>query len=298
MKNSQNIKREEFDAICNNLLTIIIPKTLTDGIKTQTVSKEIYGTEKTISTTAILTHPSENLIHSIAKRVAISYCIINSYENNQDIDLIKIWPYLSKSLKVLNELPLIASVGSQGFISIPIYRQQSDDVKILRLHIWDNSIDKLIDLEKNAQFSIHSHLFHATSQILCGEIKNTMITVNYSPKVSEYSEYQIKWRKIKNNLSDNNLKSELINTEKLVSIQNISEERYTLNKRYSIKEGDFHISNYSKKHTITASVFLFNSKTGRIESSKTIGPKHLAKAPELNYPEMNVLTLLEKIDTL
>jgi len=206
------------------------------------------------------------------------------------------WPHIEESLKLLNESPLIASVGSQGFISIPIYRQHKDEIKILRLHIWDNSIDKISDVSEISKFSIHSHLFHSTSQILCGEIQNTRITINDMPKETEFSEYEIKWINIENNSNDNNLKSELINTNKLVGVENNIKEKYTKNQRYSIKAGDFHVSNYSKEHSVTASIFLFNSKKGRIESSKTIGPKQLIKAPELNYPKINISPLLDKID--
>lgn len=296
MYNSCFIKKADFESICENLLTIIIPKKLSNNIKTKTISKEIYGNKEIISVDALFSNEPTNLITIIAKRIAISYYIINSFENDLEVDMQIIWPHIVKSLKLLNESPLFASVGSQGFISIPIYRQHTCDVKILRLHIWDNSIDKIIDISKISKFSIHSHLFHATSQILCGEIQNTRITISDTPKETGFSEYEINWINIENNLNDNNLKSELINTNKLVSIENNIKEQYIKNQRYTVDAGDFHVSNYSKDYSVTASIFLFNSKKGRIESSKTIGPKHLIKAPELNYPKMDITPLFDKID--
>ena len=296
MYNSCFIKKVDFENICENLLTIIIPKKLSNNIKTKTISNEIYGNKEVISVDALFCNEPTNLSRVIAKRIAISYCIVNSFENDLEINMQIIWPHLVESLKLLNEFPLFASVGSQGFISIPIYRQHTHDIKILRLHIWDSSIDKLIDISKISKFSIHSHLFHTTSQILCGEIQNTRIKINDTPQKTGFSEYEIKWINTKNNLDDNNLKSELINTNKLVNVENNIIEQYTKNQRYFVNAGDFHASNYSKDYSVTASIFLFNSKKGRTESSKTIGPKHLIKAPELNYPKMDITPLLDKID--
>jgi hypothetical protein len=196
-----------------------------------------------------------------------------------------------------SESPIKASLGSQGFLSIPIYRNHNrNEVKIIRLHIWSTSFSGLVDHMHSEHFSIHSHLFHAESHIICGTVYNNRYVTSEIKNDCNKSIYEICWNEVLNDRSDNSLKSELANTKRSVCLSTGPKEKFDKGSNYVIKAGDFHKSGFDENQDIAATILVFDSKKGRTESSQVIGPYEMGKAPELKYPEVEISGLLNKID--
>jgi Leucine-rich repeat (LRR) protein len=117
---------------------------------------------------------SDNYISSFIYRLVGVKEIIFCRENKKQLDTSEVWKMISKSIRIIPSELTISSIGSQGFLSIPLYKQDAslENFDFIRLHIWDDSLDKYMDLQKCQDFSIHSHTFFAKSWIITGKVKN------------------------------------------------------------------------------------------------------------------------------
>ncbi len=296
-KNSFMISKNYFEEIYDNLISLTIPKEYLIEVNKNEILTTVFGDKNEINDIYLLNYKSNILNESscqLIKRIGLIYQIDISNENNRAIIPKDIWDNLYKSITFFATSPLTASIGSQGFLSLPLYRNQNNsEVKIIRFHIWSTSFKNHI---KESAFSIHSHLFHAKSHILCGSIYNTRYQVLESQKESNNSIYEIIWNSTSNNISDNSLKSELKNTKRKVFLTNDDREIYSKNDSYEVDAGDFHVSEFDESKSIGATLFTFNSRNGRVNNSQVIGPYDLEKAPEINYSEIEITGILKKID--
>lgn len=223
-------------------------------------------------------HIIDIYLSAILKRVVVVKLCLMAREGKK-LDLNFIWNLLYKSLITLSAEDIISSIGSQGFLSIPLYRLDMDKAKFefLRLHIWDSSLDKYIDKQKTAHFSIHSHQFHANSWILAGEIINIRYKVETSLNETDFNHFEIKWNNSKNAV--NQKTSVAMNTGEYVSVETTANEKYTSGDTYEIEAGEFHASTNSSQ--VSSTLFLFSTLKSRVDKSFVIGPS-IIKESEVN----------------
>ncbi|PSL22375.1 hypothetical protein CLV42_1221 [Chitinophaga ginsengisoli] len=215
---------------------------------------------------------------TIKHRVAAVSLVLADYNRDSEceslaIDNKAVWPHIYESIINLKPADIIATIGSQGFLSIPLFH--SDDknghFEFLRLHIWDQSFAGYIDKEKTHMFSIHCHQFHAQSHILLGELKNCRFSVIESASPTDHSFFEIVWNSIE---KVNQKTSNAINTGTFVLVNETAKEMYAANDQYEIEAGEFHTSTVSDDCT-TATLFLFTGKKGKVERSYVVGPSEI-----------------------
>jgi hypothetical protein len=240
---------------------------------------------------------SSNL-EAIKYRIAAVWLILYDFhEHPTSGDQIKtelIWPLIYKSLISLDGADILATIGSQGFLSIPLYHQDKKNncFEFLRLHIWDKSFMDYIDWEKTNTFSIHSHQFNAQSRVLLGEIGNRRYKVDESALTTDHSFFRIEW----NNLEDVNQKtSNAVNTGKFVSIELSEGETYKRGATYEIIAGEFHKSEVEIE-TTSATLFLFSSQKGKVEKSFVIGPATIETSTVNRKVVIDPKPILEKLN--
>ena len=243
------------------------------------------------------------VVKAYIKRIVLVFLLLDAARNSKPSDFVKeekkeLWDLIYESLIILNGGKLLASIGSQGFLSIPLYRMETKegDVEILRLHIWDKTLDKFIDNKAVSDFSIHSHKFYARSWILCGEVLNTNYELDDKQEGSDLSYFKISWANSTFDAKDNSRKSTLLNTEIQVNIKNYSFACYRAGNSYEICAGEFHKSAVNPDFDITSTLFLFSTQYGEVEHSFVLGPKDLKQAPKHNYSELDAMYLLRKLN--
>lgn len=213
---------------------------------------------------------THSYLEAIKYRIAAIFLILKDFHeiSNNQCQLIPgklIWSMVYKSIVNLNGSDILATIGSQGFLSIPLYHQDKKDISFdfLRLHVWDKSFVDQIDWEKTKTFSIHSHQFHAQSRILLGEIENQRYEIEESATSSDYSFFNIEW----NNLENVNQKSSnAVNTGRFVKVAANNKELYQRDSAYEVAAGDFHKSEVNINCT-SATLFLFSSTKGKVDRS-------------------------------
>ncbi|WAC02162.1 hypothetical protein N7U66_20705 [Lacinutrix neustonica] len=185
-------------------------------------------------------------LKSVCNRLIAISKIQNAKEQNIQFDIKEVWNLLYLSISNLPDGSIISSVGSQGFLSIPLYRYLKDmaEFEFIRLHIWDDSLNQHISTDNRKKFSIHSHAFHARSWILAGSILNERYSVNTTSHKKENSLFEIKYNKTVRKVNKHT--SNAVNTKTNVEIKKISKEQYFPFSSYEINAGDYHKSRYIK----------------------------------------------------
>lgn len=235
-----------------------------------------------------------NWYRSVALRIEVIRMLMET--DAIDIDVRAIWPKLSESIKILPGEAFSATIGSQGFLSIPLYKFDSElnNFEFIRLHIWDESINKYVNKDTRDNFSIHSHAFNAKSIILCGELINERFKVKESLNPTGKSYFKINYDSTLNNI--NRHTSTANNTSEPAIVQKISCENYYPGGTYFIKAGEFHKSGVNEYAGTAATIFLFKSDNRRPETSFVIGPDNVLNSEVNREVIIDPIDLIEKID--
>ena len=127
----------------------------------------------------------------------------------KDLNIKFVWNLIAKSIRIIPIDYTISSIGSQGFLSIPLYKKDNslDTFDFIRLHIWDDSLDKLIDVEKMENFSIHSHTFFAKSWIITGKIINDRYDFTTNSDDGEHSFFEVVYNNSLNQVNQHSSKA-------------------------------------------------------------------------------------------
>lgn len=293
------ISRSQFTHISENLLTEILNEEQSQTIDLKNFVLRLFDGKYELTYKELLNNNTEfsPIRRALLKRVVLVDYALWKFRENETINTNFVWRLIFETLLFFKKDDFIASVGSQGFLSIELYRYESptNDRKILRLHIWDNSFTKEFEKTHSKKHIIHSHLFNAQSHILSGTIRNKRYNISESKNKTDLSLYKINWKKSSKTDDKYKRRSNLEEFEKNISINEISTEEVHASQNYSISIDEFHSSESLNSDTPTATIFLFDSSKGKSEFSKVVGPKN-DKNPDFSYSDINILPLLYQID--
>lgn len=236
------------------------------------------------------------------KSVTLRMVAICELRNNRDlglkVDIKKIWNLITESILILPINATISSIGSQGFLSIPLFKYDIEKEKFdfIRLHIWDTSLSKYINMETCENFSRHTHSFNAESWIVCGKVINDRFKVDISDTPSDYSLFIVGYNKSINEVNQHT--SSAINSNTFVHINQISHETYMQGGSYVINAGDFHKSGSEGENGLSATLFSFCAQKGLVNQSYVVGPSHLTNSEINRKMQIDPTELLTRIDKM
>jgi hypothetical protein len=254
------------------------------------------STEKSIQEILdIINIIDDNFIKSLLLRIISIREIMYCRENEKKSNIKYIWDLVSKSIRLIPVEYTISSIGSQGFLSIPLFKKDISltTFDFIRLHIWDDSLDIFMDLEKTKDFSIHSHTFFAKSWIITGKIINDRYEFVTNEDDGEHSFFEVVYNNSLNKVNQHTSKA--VNKNVNTKLYLVSQEIHSPMGYYEIKPSKLHKSGHVNSPKCSATFFSFTGKDGLGESF-VIGPKSI-KESEINRKIMiNPNTLLDKID--
>jgi hypothetical protein len=259
---------------------------------------DVWNSEGTIDSKRLVAYAesSSNIFHkSIAYRIAGVIKLQNARDTEAKLDIHATWKLIYESLKILPKDAIPASIGSQGFLSIPLYRYNynMNNFEYLRLHIWDKSLAGFIDLEKQKQFNIHSHAFHAQSWIITGRVTNNRYKVSFNPIGNENSLFEIRYDKT---ITRTNRHTSLAaNTEIPVDLEHFEKNTFEIGDTYEIPIDEFH-SSLTNEAELTATFFSFAAKYGMAKKSFVVGPSNISESEINRKQTYNAESLLNKIN--
>lgn len=217
-------------------------------------------------------------------------------DNDLQLDVKNVWRLISKSIRIIPSSYTISSIGSQGFLSIPLFKNDKtlESFDFLRLHIWDDSLNKFMDLQRVEDFSIHSHTFFAKSWVLTGKIINDRFEFIKDSDKSKHSFFKVVYNDSLNEVNQHTSKA--LNENIDAELIKVSEEVHHEMAVYEIKPSKLHKSGHKNSPNCSATFFSFTGKDG-LGKSFVIGPKHI-KESEVNR-KMNISPtyLLDKINS-
>lgn len=232
--------------------------------------------------------------NSLIRRLIGVREIIFSRQSNEILDIKFVWNLIKDSINLIPSQYIISSIGSQGFLSIPLYKsdEELNNFDFIRLHIWDDSLDELMDLEKNENFSIHSHTFFARSWIITGKIINNRYDYTFDHVNSTHSLFKVHYNDSLNKMNKHTsiAKNENINVE----LKILSEELHFPQGYYEISSGKLHQSGHKDSPNASATFFSFTGKEGLSESI-AIGPRHIQFSEVNRKIIIDPTMLIEKI---
>lgn len=239
---------------------------------------------------------SDNYLRSFIYRLVGVKEIIYCRENKKHVNTNEVWKLISKSIRIIPSELTISSIGSQGFLSIPLYKKDLslETFDFIRLHIWDDSLDKFMDLQKCQDFSIHSHTFFAKSWIITGKVKNDRYEYETDVDYTTHSFFEVQYNKSLNEVNQHSSKA--VNKNINARLFKTSEEVHYAKGYYEIEPSKLHQSGQLNSPNSSATFFSFTGKDGLGESF-VIGPKEIIES-EINR-KMNIspIYLLDKIDS-
>jgi hypothetical protein len=291
------LSKGQFKSIGDNILKHIITKDHHTRIDFDNLLIRIYSDKNVLDYGQILEKKSLNeslSAQSFIKLVVLSDYSLKAFKSRERINTQFIWRLIFDCLLFFNQNKPTAGVGSQGFLSIELYRYESErNRKILRLHIWDDSFGNYFHGNDFEKYKVHSHLFHAQSHVLVGNIVNERYEIVGSKEPSENSLYKIVWNSYNDEMGLQKRKSELNVELNDVKLKKLSSETITMGQEYSVSINEYHSS--QSIGSTTATLFLFNSDEGLNDFSKVVGPKN---DPEtgFKYEQINFFPSLYNID--
>jgi hypothetical protein len=252
-------------------------------------------TKTTLELINIADQVPDTFISSFIYRLVGVKEIIFCREKSKQLDTKEVWNLISKSIRIIPSELTISSIGSQGFLSIPLYKKDAslENFDFIRLHIWDDSLDKYMDLQKCSDFSIHSHTFFAKSWIIIGKVKNDRYEFETNSNDAKHSFFDVQYNKSLNEVNQHSSKA--VNKKIDAKLFKTSEEIHFPKGFYEIKPSKLHQSGHLNSPHPSATFFSFTGKDGLGESF-VIGPKDLLES-EINR-KMNIppIYLFDKID--
>ena len=235
-------------------------------------------------------------LKSVINRIIAITEFQNARSKNKKINIVRLWCLISESITIIPAYSTIASIGSQGFLSIPLlnYKEEMLDFDFIRLHIWDKSLIEYIDKFALENFSKHTHSFHAQSWVLYGEIVNN----RYSIEVDNHAKsslFKIEYNKTLSKINQHS--SEAINTGINISIKNIGQEIYVAQDSYEVEKGDYHSSESGSPDGLSASLFSFTARNKVITQSKVVGPRDIKVSKINRKKHIDPTNLIDKISS-
>lgn len=251
------------------------------------LANQLFSDKSAIQTVDIIEvlETTEDPEHrSVLQRVIAIIEIIEARDNGKTIDLKKVWNHIKQSIESVPLEHTISSIGSQGFLSIPLYKYDSNlhEFDFIRLHIWDKKLFKLMDMEKCKLFGIHTHTFFAKSWIITGTLLNERFDYTLDTNNPTHSIFKVIYNDSLNKVNQHS--SRAINQHVDVEILKTVSEVYAAGSTYEIEAGKFHRSNFIDDGNTAATFFSFTGKHG-LSKSIVLGPKDIEES-EINRKEM------------
>lgn len=233
---------------------------------------------------------------SVSKRILGILLIQESREEDINLNLKNCWRFISESIRMIPSENTISSIGSQGFLSIPLFKfmNKMSMFEFIRLHIWDKSLEKHIDQKASTNFSIHTHSFHAHSWIITGKIINDRYIVTESKETTPHIRFTINYNKT---LSRINQHTSTASNDNIYVVPNqISHEVYMSGGSYQIKAANYHNSGTEDRDGLSATFFCFTAKNGMVNTSYVVGPAEQQESEINRRMHIDPKYLLEKIE--
>lgn len=242
-------------------------------------------------------HQNDKYLLSVSKRICAVRLIQEARDQNRELDLKKIWTLISESISALPNDCVISSVGSQGFLSIPLFKydETMDKFEFIRLHIWDDSLSNYVKKDVSNDFSIHSHSFLAQSWVILGNVINERYSVDKVSEDTKFSLFKIDYNKTLNEVNQHT--SVAVNTNSNVNLKKISYEEHFSGSTYKIKTGKFHKSGSKGNHGLSATFFSFTSDTNKIPKSYVVGPSNINDSEINRKMYIDPLYLVDEISS-
>jgi hypothetical protein len=262
-------------------------------------SDEVFNKDGILDLSSLLKFSdaqSNNYIKSVSKRFVAVMGIIHSRETKKDLDIKNTWNLISDSISIIPNEDTISSIGSQGFLSIPLYKNDNvlDEFDFIRLHIWDISLLEFIDIDTCENFSIHTHKFSTNSWIVFGKVINDRYKISISDLPTEQSLFTIGYNKSLNEVNQHS--SCANNTGINVHLKQVSQELHLQGNRYYIEAGDYHRSGTLEESGLSATFFSFTAKDGIVNESYVVGPSNIETSLINRKLIIDPSILLKKLD--
>ncbi len=299
MTHNQKIDISDFCDSFNQIVKSYATEYLSKIESLESIKNLLFNGVSTKSTKELIDFAdenSDNFLSSFIYRLVGVKEIIYCRGNKKHVNTSEVWKLISKSIRIIPSELTISSIGSQGFLSIPLYKKDLslETFDFIRLHIWDDSLDKFMDLQKCQDFSIHSHTFFAKSWIITGKVKNDRYEYETDADHTTHSFFEVQYNKSLNEVNQHSSKA--VNKNINARLFKTSEEVHFAKGYYEIEPSKLHQSGHLNSPNSTATFFSFTGKDGLGESF-VIGPKEIVES-EINR-KMNItpIYLLDKIDS-
>ncbi|WP_375324052.1 hypothetical protein [Flagellimonas sp. GZD32] len=299
MNQSKNINESEFKTFYEPLLKCY-GEEFKSVIKSEIdICKLIFTDSKIVpidQLKSIINKQADIYVKSMVYRLIGIREIIYCRDNKLNLDVKSVWELISKSIQIIPIKYTISSIGSQGFLSIPLYKfdESLENFDFIRLHIWDDSLNQYMDLEKCENFSIHTHTFFAESWVITGRIINNRFDYNINSENSNHSFFKVVYNKSLNEVNQHTSKA--VNEKIDIELYQTSEEVHFGNGGYKIEAGKLHKSGHTNSPFPSATFFSFTGKNG-LDKSIVIGPKHITESEINRKMIIDPTELLNKINT-
>lgn len=215
---------------------------------------------------------NNDFIESVCYRIVGVKQIQNSRKNNIALDIESTFTLIAHSILCIPSTSTISSVGSQGFLSIPLFKfdRVIQQFEFLRFHIWAPELEKYIDPTSRDYFSIHSHSFNAQSWIIAGELINQDYSINRDSENPYAALFKIQYNQSLNEVNQH--QSVAVNTENQIEVEEIGKTVFRRNDTYEIAKCDFHSSRQTEPKEISATFFSFHLSNETLNQSEVTGP--------------------------
>lgn len=298
MQQNRNINKQEFIEFYNPIIKgysesfknrIDSVNIITDIVFKENKSTDIDNIIKLIKI------EQNHFLRSYLNRFIAVREIIYCRENKVQLNVFEVWCLVANSIRQIPSEYIISSIGSQGFLSIPLYKLDlsKDTFDFLRLHIWDDSLNEYMDLKKCDDFSIHSHTFFAKSWIITGKVINDRYNYSINSKNSDHSFFKVVYNNSLNEVNQHTSKA--VNKNIDVEVIKTSSEVHFRNGYYEIEPSKLHKSGHINSPDCSATFFSFTGKDGLGESF-VIGPKQIQESEINRKTIIDPIKLIEKID--
>lgn len=282
--NNFNLEKYDFETLLNSINKCYADDFKDNLPKVSDFPKKIFNSTESMNLKSLIefSETVDNIYtKSVAKRIAGVRHIQFARDNNIKLDLLPAWKLISASILDLPSECTVSSIGSQGFLSIPLFKydKNMEEFDFIRLHIWHNDLLTYINQEISERFSIHSHSFLAQSWIINGIIINERYSVEKTNDDSESSLFKIEYNKTLNKVNQHT--SSAVNTGQNVNVKKLEKEAYQTNETYKINAGDYHKSYSEGKNGLSSTFFSFTTQNKIVVQSNVTGPSRM-QTSEIN----------------
>lgn len=301
--NNFNLEKYDFETLLNSINKCYADDFKDNLPKVSDFPKKIFNSTDNINLKCLIefSETVDNIYtKSVAKRIAGVRHIQFARDNNVKLDLLPTWNLISASILDLPSECIVSSIGSQGFLSIPLFKydENMEEFDFIRFHIWHNDLLDYINQEISERFSIHSHSFLAQSWIINGIIINERYSVEKTNDDSESSLFKIEYNKTLNKVNQHT--SSAVNTGQNVNVNKLAKEVYKTNETYKINAGEYHKSYSEGKNGLSSTFFSFTTQNKTVVQSNVTGPSKM-QTSEINRkmhidPKQLILEINQKFN--